>query len=210
MMHRHEIDGVTTECALKGDFGVLFQHAPQNPLTIAIQGADDIVLLIRVQERRKITDWKPCPAPESLGREDNPVVVRHAHRARIRYVHATFAQGCRTMCFETKKKILFAGYNRERWLQTARWEALDNLVSEERVRPDDIDGGFEFNAWYLCDPNYRPSPEKSWCWVTNDDFMIAFGPVPGYKEMKRYHFQRWLPPGEGTILILRKNDAKLR
>ena len=26
-------------------------------------------------------------------------------------------------------------------------EALDNLVSEERVRPDDIDGGFEFNAW---------------------------------------------------------------
>ena len=44
----------------------------------------------------------------------------------------------------------------------------------------------------------------------NDDFMIAFGPVPGYKEMKRYHFQRWLPPGEGTILILRKNDAKLR
>ena len=90
---------------------------------------------------------------------------------------------------------------------SARWQALNNLETEEPVRPDDIDGGFEFNGWYLYDSNYRASPGKSWWWVARDDFMIAFGPVPGFTEMKRYHFQRWLPPGEGSILILRRTQA---
>jgi hypothetical protein len=89
----------------------------------------------------------------------------------------------------------------------ARWQALNNLETEQRVRPDDIDGGFEFNGWYLYDPNYRASPGKSWYWVARDDFMIAFGPVPGFSEMKRYNFQRWLPPGKGSILILRRTKA---
>jgi hypothetical protein len=92
----------------------------------------------------------------------------------------------------------------------ARWQALNHLETEQRVRPDEIDGGFEFNAWYLYDPNYRASPGKSWYWVARDDFMIAFGQVPGFTEIKRYPFQRWLPPGEGSILILQKNEGKLR
>jgi hypothetical protein len=89
----------------------------------------------------------------------------------------------------------------------ARWQALSNLETEQRVGPDDIDGGFEFNASYLYDPNYRASPGKSWYFVARDDFMVAFAPVPGFTEMKRYHFQRWLPPGEGSILILRRTQA---
>lgn len=90
----------------------------------------------------------------------------------------------------------------------ARWQALNNLETEQRVRPDEIDGGYEFNGWYLYDSNYRASPGKSWYWVARDDFMIAFGPVPGFTEMKRYHFQRWLPPGEGSILTLRRTQAR--
>jgi hypothetical protein len=89
----------------------------------------------------------------------------------------------------------------------ARWQALNNLETEQRVGPADIDGGFEFNAWYLYDPNYRASPGKSWYFVARDDFMIAFAPVPGFTEMKRYPFQRWLPPGKGNILVLRRTQA---
>jgi len=91
----------------------------------------------------------------------------------------------------------------------ARWQALNNLETEQRVGPDEIDGGFEFNASYLYDPNYKASPGKSWYFVARDDFMIAFTPVPGFTEMKRYHFQRWLPPGEGNILVLRRTQANL-
>jgi hypothetical protein len=89
----------------------------------------------------------------------------------------------------------------------ARWQALTNLETERRVGPDDIDGGFEFNAWYLYDSSYRASPGKSWYFVARDDFMIAFEPVAGFTELKRYHFQRWLPPGEGSILVLRRTQA---
>jgi hypothetical protein len=89
----------------------------------------------------------------------------------------------------------------------ARWQALNNLEIEQRVGPDVIDGGFEFNAGYLYDPNYRASPAKSWYFVARDDFMIAFEPVAGFTELKRYHFQRWLPPGEGSILVLRRTQA---
>jgi hypothetical protein len=89
----------------------------------------------------------------------------------------------------------------------ARWQALNNLETEQRAGPDEIDGGYEFNGWYLYDSNYRASPGKSWYWVARDDFMVALAPVPGFTEMKRYHFQRWLPPGEGSILILRRTQA---
>jgi hypothetical protein len=89
----------------------------------------------------------------------------------------------------------------------ARWQALNNLETEQRVGPAEIDGGFEFNASHLYDPSYKASPGKSWYFVARDDFMIAFEPVPGFTEMKRYPFQRWLPPGEGSILVLRRTLA---
>jgi hypothetical protein len=86
----------------------------------------------------------------------------------------------------------------------ARWQALNNLTTEQRVSADHIDGGFEFNGSYLYDPNYQATPEKSWWWVAGDDFMVTFGPVPGFTELRRYPFRRWLPPPEGSILVLRR------
>ena len=86
----------------------------------------------------------------------------------------------------------------------ARWQALNHLMNERRVPANDIDGGYEFNGWYLYDPKYRATPWKSYWWVAGDDFMITFGPAWGFTELSRYPFQRWLPPSEGNILVLRK------
>jgi hypothetical protein len=92
-----------------------------------------------------------------------------------------------------------------------RWQALNSLVTEQRVSADDIDGGYEFNGWYLYDAKYRSTPEKSGWWVAGDDFMVTFGPVPGFTEIRHYPFRRWLPPGEGHILVLRRTTpAALR
>ncbi len=90
----------------------------------------------------------------------------------------------------------------------ARWQALKNLTTEQQVSANDIDGGFEFNGWYLYDPNYRRTLGKSWWWVAGDDFMVTFGPVPGYTELRRYPFRRWLPPGGGNILVLRRTTPR--
>lgn len=38
--------------------------------------------------------------------------------------------------------------------------------------------------------------------------MVTFGPVPGYAELGRYPFRRWLPPGEDHILIVRRTTPE--
>jgi hypothetical protein len=90
------------------------------------------------------------------------------------------------------------------WNRT-RWQALNNLMTEQRLSVQDIDGGYEFNGWYLHEQKDRENagPEAYW-WTTGADFRVSLGPVPGYSELRRYQFRRWLPPAEGNILVLRR------
>jgi hypothetical protein len=87
-----------------------------------------------------------------------------------------------------------------------RWEALRVLVEIEHIPPSKIDGGFEFNGWYLYDLDYSPAADKSWWWVHDDDYMVTMGPVAGYKVVKQYPFKRWLPPQKATIFVLRREN----
>lgn len=86
-----------------------------------------------------------------------------------------------------------------------RWAALNDLMENKSITPKDIDGGFEFNGLYLYSPNYQWTPGKSWWWVKNDRFVVAFGALPGYSILRVYAYQKWLPPSEGSILLLEKN-----
>jgi hypothetical protein len=60
------------------------------------------------------------------------------------------------------------------------------------VSPRQIDGGYEFNGWYLAGPFYRRVPNKSPWWVDDDEYIIASGPLGGYREVRRFAFRRWL------------------
>jgi hypothetical protein len=86
----------------------------------------------------------------------------------------------------------------------ARWQAVMDLMEKDGVSYNNIDGGFEFNGWYAYNPGYHIDSSKSWWWVENDDYMISFGPVPHYIEIKRYPFDRWIPPARGNILVLQR------
>lgn len=87
----------------------------------------------------------------------------------------------------------------------ARWKVLHNLIDVSKVHANQIDGGYEFNGWYLYDAKYKQKPGKSWWWVEDDQYIVTSGPLPGYTELRRYTFNRWLLPGEGSILVLHKN-----
>lgn len=41
------------------------------------------------------------------------------------------------------------------------------------VKLTEIDGGFEFNGWYLYDAAYKSTPPKSWWWVHQDTYMVG-------------------------------------
>lgn len=91
------------------------------------------------------------------------------------------------------------------WNRT-RWIALQNLITYNKIDPNLIDGGYEFNGWFLYDSKYRSSKEKSWWWVAGNEYIVASGPIVGYSEIRRYGFKRWLLLAESNILVLRKGS----
>ena len=89
------------------------------------------------------------------------------------------------------------------WNRT-RWVALHDLVNVNNISPQKIDGGYEFNGWFLYDKNYKQSRTKSWWWVVDDEYVLAAGPLPGYTEVKRYPVNRWLNLTASDIIVLRR------
>ncbi|AVQ74158.1 hypothetical protein B5D77_25290 [Microcystis sp. MC19] len=88
------------------------------------------------------------------------------------------------------------------WNRT-RWQALNDLM-EQGVTPEYIDGGYEFNGWYLNDIKYEPQRGKSYWWVNRDDYMISSGLLKGYQEVKRYPFTRWLLLKQDNVFVLHR------
>jgi len=89
----------------------------------------------------------------------------------------------------------------------ARWSALNTLMERDGIPPAAIDGGYEFNGWYGYEPEYRGQSGKSWWWVKGDDYIVASGPVPGYREIASYNFARWLLRVHSRIVVLRRDAA---
>jgi len=88
----------------------------------------------------------------------------------------------------------------------ARWMALADLVNSGEATPQQIDGGLEFNGVYTLTPDYQASPGKSWWWVNDDLYVIAFAPLPDRQLVKAYPFKSWLHPMENRIVVLRRTQ----
>ncbi|MBE9045049.1 glycosyltransferase family 39 protein [Pleurocapsales cyanobacterium LEGE 10410] len=92
-----------------------------------------------------------------------------------------------------------------------RWQAIENLIQEQQISPRRIDGGFEFNGWYLYSSDYpvykNRKAEIPWWWVEQDDYLVAFSPVAGYDVVKQYSLENWLPFKFDRILVLQKTDV---
>ncbi len=86
----------------------------------------------------------------------------------------------------------------------ARWVALRDLTDVQKIDAHRIDGGYEFNGWINYDPLYKAHDNKSWWWVDDDEYMLASGPVPGYREIRRLPFRRWLTNTQSDVVVLRR------
>jgi 4-amino-4-deoxy-L-arabinose transferase-like glycosyltransferase len=85
-----------------------------------------------------------------------------------------------------------------------RWTALNELLAGGKVTAADVDGGFEFNGWYLYDAAYKEMPGKSWYWVDRDSYLLAFAEMPGRVTVKEYPYIHCLPPYTGKIVVLKQ------
>jgi hypothetical protein len=87
----------------------------------------------------------------------------------------------------------------------SRWVALNDLMKGKHVTAEDIDGGYEFNALHLYHRNYQRTSGKSWWWVNKDTFVVTFGAIPGYSVIREYKYRQWMPPHNGSIMLLEKD-----
>jgi hypothetical protein len=87
----------------------------------------------------------------------------------------------------------------------SRWVALNDLMESKHVNAEDIDGGFEFNGLHLYHRNYQRTSGKSWWWVNKDTYVVAFGAIPGYSVIGEYKYRQWMPPHNGSIMLLEKD-----
>jgi hypothetical protein len=77
----------------------------------------------------------------------------------------------------------------------------DYVLREMWVDPCTVDGGFEFNGYYCYKNDFRPGPGLSWWWVSREDYVITLGPLPGYRVLRIFPFQRYCgPPGAIHLL----------
>lgn len=83
--------------------------------------------------------------------------------------------------------IVYETHNYFSW-NRCRWQAVHYLTEELKIPKDKIDGGFEFNAWYGYDPNYIREENKSWWWVKDDEYLISFGKMDNYEELKKFAY----------------------
>ena len=85
-----------------------------------------------------------------------------------------------------------------------RWEALHDLTEVAHIPPTQIAGGCEFFASRGYD---WTNPARRWPDGLKDStlrpaYVLSFGPMGGFEEVKRYPFRRWLPIADGHTLVL--------
>ncbi len=81
-----------------------------------------------------------------------------------------------------------------------------NWLQEQGVSIRETDAGYEYNGWYNFHKNRIPAPGRSFWWVTDDAWMIAFGGAPGYEVVREFPFRRWLWAGrmDAVVVLHRK------
>jgi len=86
----------------------------------------------------------------------------------------------------------------------ARWKGLADLEARG-IKPSEIDGGFEYNGWHQThhlNPDNQYS--KSWWFVDNDRYALAFTSYKNYKVIAAYPFTKYLTFEKDSVLVLER------
>jgi len=109
-------------------------------------------------------------------------------------------------------------------------QASRDLMETSHVPPESIDGGNEFNYLYpaestpkdIADGVKKLERKRPQYFFTDElrkqygllialgwrppstQYLVAFGPVPGYRVMREYAYDRWMPPRVQKIVVLQK------
>lgn len=88
----------------------------------------------------------------------------------------------------------------------ARWDAI-GAAERLGATPDTLDGGFEYNGLHRYEERPRdPRAGKSFWWVRDDRYVVAFSVPPGYVERQRFPVDRWLSRTPSAIYLVEREQ----
>ncbi len=90
-------------------------------------------------------------------------------------------------------------------INKARWKATDSLMQQAHISPYNIDGGFEFNAWYCFDlKNYNPEHTYRWWWINDDTYIITPTLIDGYAVVNDIEYISCISFSRKKIHVLKR------
>ena len=94
-----------------------------------------------------------------------------------------------------------------------KWDALNHLTETEKIPIEKIDGGFEFNEWhfshlYTWKMTDDPRKKGRFWPVVDDEYIVTVTEIEGYDVYKEFKYRRWLPPGNHSINVLKRNTGQ--
>jgi hypothetical protein len=86
-----------------------------------------------------------------------------------------------------------------------RWDAI-RIAERLGATPETLDGGYEYNGFKRLANGMVPRvPGKSWWWVKDDVYVVAFSAVPGYEIIEKLPVPHWLSRSPREIMLLHRS-----
>ena len=88
----------------------------------------------------------------------------------------------------------------------ARFRAANQLL-KQGVKPSEMDAGYEFTGWYNYDDTMNNYVGKSFWWVKDDNYIIAFNKLAGTNVIGKESYSRWIDKSWQYIYVLKKKNV---
>lgn len=87
----------------------------------------------------------------------------------------------------------------------ARWKAVDYAHQELKIKPESLNGGFEYKFTYDIKHIRLHGWEDLETWNTSpEQYLLSFSKECSYETAKAYPYQRYFPPRTDSIYLLKK------
>lgn len=108
-------------------------------------------------------------------------------------------------CFYVAAILLFSAYGTHDYIawNRVRWQAVSYLTDDQKVSIHHIDGGYEVNGW-LIGLGREINLHKTWGCVDDNEYMITFGEIEGFKVIKQFNYRNYLTHSDRIIYVIQK------
>lgn len=124
-----------------------------------------------------------------------PILLIHVNSSSLKALR--WLPLCLVIAFSISATHDYLAWNRAK-LTAFHWLENENITIRQ------MDAGYELNGWYNYGAPRILNDTTSFWWVTDNQYLLTFGPVTGYESIHKIAYKRWLWAKEDFIFVLRK------